>query len=186
MKFLNEKQLHQLNSFITNHSSSSKRDLLLISLSVKAGVKPAHLAEMRVSDVLDQTTGEVVREVKTGTTRTHLSDEVRKQVEDFLRTRFYQDPKALRKVSLHLFTNREERCYYTDQSMATHLSYLIKKSGINGTSMALRNTFIHQMMTSGLNLTSMVKMTAIKHPTTIIRYLTSDFSEVTQMADEVS
>lgn len=185
MKFLNENQINQLNSFITKNSTSRKRDLLLISLSVKAGVKPAHLAEMKVSDVLDQTTGEVVREVKTGATRTPLSDEVRQQVEDFLRSRFYQDPKALRNVSLHLFTNREERGYFTDQSMATHLSSLLKRSGINGTSMALRNTFIHQMMTSGLNLTSMVKMTAIKHPTTVIRYLTSDFSEVTQMKNVI-
>lgn len=185
MKFLNEDQINQLNSFIKN-TSSSKRDLLLVSLSVKAGIKPAHLAEMKVSDVLDQTTGEVVTEVKTGATKTPLTDEVRQQLEDFLRTRFYQDPKALRKVSLHLFTNREERGFFTDQSMATHLSSLIKKSGINGTSMALRNTYIHRMMSSGLNITSLVKMTAIKHPTTVIRYLTSDFSEVQLMTDEVT
>lgn len=178
MKFLNEKQINQLNSFITT-TSTAKRDLLLIALSVKAGIKPAHLALMKVSDVLDQTTGEVVREVKTGTNTTPLSDELRTQLNSYLQSRFYQDPKTLRKVSLNLFSNREERGHFTDQSMATHLSSLLKRAGINATSMALRNTHIHQLMESGVSFTSLVRMTAIRHPTTAVRYLTSDFSEVT-------
>ena len=184
MKLINENQIELLNSFINKNCSTNKRDLLLVSMSLKAGIKPAHLADLKIKDVLDQETGDVVPEVRTGATKTPLSDELRAQIKSYLKARFYQEPSTLRKVSLHLFSNREERGYFTDQSMATHLTSLMKRSGINGTSTALRNTYIKQRLAENLNLNSLVKMTAIKHPTTVIRYLTSDFDEVTQMADE--
>lgn len=187
MKFLNENQIKQLNSFIINqkHNTSKKRDLLLVSLSVNAGIKPAHLAEMKVNDILDQTTGEVVLEVKTGTTKTPLTPELRTQIADYLTSRFYQDHRALRGVTLHLASNREERGYFTDQSMASHLTALLKKSGINATSMALRNTYIHRVASSEVSFHSLVRMTAIKNATTAVRYLTSDYSEVTQLKNVV-
>lgn len=171
MRYVNSNQINQIKKNITNTSTSAERDLLLVMMSVEVGIKPVHLAELRVCDVIRN--GEVVKKIK----QTPVPEHIRKGIAVYLKNRFKTDHKRLGSVSLHLFTNREERAHFTDQSMAVHLTYLIKKSGVNATATALRNSFIRDCAISG-NAADLVKFTHVRNPATVVRYLLGEFEEV--------
>lgn len=172
MRYISLDQIEQIKTNITNNSVSPDRDLLLIKMSVEMGIKPAHLAEMRVNDIL-KSNGDVVNEIK----QTPVPDHIRKDIAGYLRNRFHIDHKSLRSVTLHLFTNRENRGHFTDQSMAVHLTFLIRRSGINATATALRNAFIRNCAIKG-NVADLVKLTRVRNPATVVRYLCSEYEEV--------
>lgn len=186
MKILSHDQVDQIKEWINANSYSAERDLLLIAMSVDAGVKPARLAELLVRDVVDQTTGEIKAEIATGPTKTHLSGHLRHQISEYLTRRFYLSPSVIRGSSAKLFINRETRGYFSGQSMSTHLSWLIRKSGIDASSTALRNSFICQVAESAADIATLKRLTSVRNPWTLVRYLTSDFEVSKNKQPEVA
>lgn len=172
MRYINIEQIEEIKNNVAANSTEPERDLLLIKMSVEMGIKPVHLSAMRVNDML-QSNGEIIHNIN----QTPVPEHIRKDIANYLQNRFKIDHKSLRSVSLHFFTNRENRGHYTDQSMAVHLTFLIRRSGINATATCLRNSFIRSCAIKG-NAAELVKLTRVKNPATVIRYLFSEYEEV--------
>lgn len=173
MRYVTQDQIEQIKANIVRKSTSPERDLLLINMSVDMGIKSAHLAAIRVNEVLEQSDGDVVRAIG----QTPIPEKIREDIAKHLRNRFRTNHQSLRSVPLHLFTNRETRGHFSDQSMAVHLSFLIKRAGVNATATCLRNSFIRNCALKG-NASDLVRLTGIRNPATVFRYLLSEYEEV--------
>lgn len=185
MKTLSSSQVQQLTRWIKTFSINQKRDLLLIHFGLKAGVKAAHLSVLQVKDVIDPVTGDIRTDITTGTTRTRLPDDLRTEIKDFLKDRFKTDDiSGLREVTRPLITNRQTpRESFTDQSLAVHLTYLLRESGIDATSTALRNTFIVDVARKTSDIPEFFHLTGIKCAKTYIKLMLERPVQSELMAD---
>lgn len=171
MKTLSEKQIEK----VLKQVEGNKRDNLLIRMSLEAGLKPVHLAEMKISEVLTPS-GEVKSDVTTGSRTTYLNPQLRTLTQELIEARFRVSCSRISSLDVYLFGNREPRGHFTAQSMATHLTSVIRKSGVDASASSLRNTFIFRQMRSG-NLEALVRSAAV-NPLTAARYIFREYEVI--------
>ena len=189
-KELTNEEIQTLMTYVetTRHST---RDKLILTLSIKAGMKTTDIANLKVSDVLTDLC-EVKHEVKLGKRNVLLNSEVRRNIESYLTLRFrrsLEDIAHLNKMydghlmSLHLIAN-QKRGHFDLWTLPSYITKMYRAAGINTSAASGRFTYIKRLTKSGLGLAQVTALSGVT-PMTMARYVDKSDVDVREVLEQM-
>jgi integrase/recombinase XerD len=178
---LTEQEIQQVTDHINKAKRNAARDRAILHLSLKAGMRTTHIANLKVGDVL--TNDGVIKDlIQVENQMVLFNSQVRSDIESYLKERFNRTPTNIALLNaqlsghifnLHLFTN-QKRGYFNHWTLPAYLRTLYIKAGVkNKSGASARATYIKKISKSGLSINQMTQLTGVP-PDTIARLITSD------------
>lgn len=167
----------------------AKRDQLIMALSIKAGMNTAHIANLKVSDMLDDK-GQIKTEMAIGERVVLLNTEVRRLAEAYLTERFSRSLSDIVHLDnlmtggishLHLIFN-QKRGYFDEWTLPSVMSALYKAAGVKTTPASGRTTYIRRLAKSGLSMNQLTQLSGL-NAEAVARYLDQEKRDVTEIIE---
>lgn len=169
MKELTEQDIQKIMDYIDHNQNNSLRDRAIVNLSLKAGLRTTHIANLKVGDVLTDE-GEIKDELRGGNQVVFLNQQVRDDIANYLEHRFNRPLVDISRLNqmfsnhlypLHLFENRK-RGYFDRHTLPAYIRSVYLRAGVkNTTGSSARATYIRKLASSGLSLDQMAKLSGL-------------------------